>query len=175
MKISKRDGVYRGESADQEWTIYVPNKDVTFTFETAEDGVFQTLSFENAEFTPPTGKDAFDASKTDYGGFGKTSDYYDGELIQTWDNSNCTVTGKLKWVTKDKVTKLGSDGNYFAFKLIDYYKGKNITVVIGDTEKTAKDTDWVCKITEDKRSVTVKDGDIVIATFDLSEVVLGEL
>lgn len=44
----KRDGVERGKATDLEWLLYVPSTSTTFTFETAEDGVFLTLTFKGA-------------------------------------------------------------------------------------------------------------------------------
>lgn len=116
------------------------------------------------------GESAFDASKTDYGGFGKNTDFYqDGSVEKVWAGTNCTVTGTFNWVKKDDVApKLPSDGNYFAFKLADYYKGRPITVQIGGgAEKTVADTDWVCKVDDDKKTIVVKVGTTVIATFNL--------
>ena len=139
-----------------------------------EEEVEKTYSLTGLVLQGPTGEDAFDKTKTDYGGFGKTTDFYEeGSVDQVWDGTNCTVTGTLKWVEKSVAPKLGSDGNYFAFKLDDYYKDKTITVTIGETEKTAKDTDWVCRISDDRKTITVKDGTTVIAMFNLDGAVLS--
>lgn len=45
----KRDGVVRADKIkDLDWLLYVPDKNVKFTFETAEDGVFLTITFNGA-------------------------------------------------------------------------------------------------------------------------------
>lgn len=45
----KRDGVVRAEKVvDLDWLLYVPDANVTFTFETEEDGVFLTLKLKGA-------------------------------------------------------------------------------------------------------------------------------
>ena len=128
----------------------------------------------NLFLSAPTGEESFDKSKSDYGGFGKNEYYYDGELVQAWNGLNCVATGKLKWVTKDKAPKLDSEGYYFAFKLDDYYEGEDITVDNGGRVKTAKDTDWVCKVTKETKRIVVKCGGAVIVMFDLSNVTFEE-
>ena len=45
----KRDGTVRANKVvDLEWLLYVPDKNVKFTFETDDDGVFLTLTLEGA-------------------------------------------------------------------------------------------------------------------------------
>lgn len=44
----KRNGTERKKATDLEWVLYVPDNSVKFTFETAEDGVFLTLTFAEA-------------------------------------------------------------------------------------------------------------------------------
>ena len=119
------------------------------------------------------GEEAFDESKVDFGGFGNNSIFYkDSKVNKSWDGTNCTVTGTLNWVLKSSAPKLGSDGNYFAFKLDDYYNGEQITVINGGKEKTRQETDWVCKVSAEKKEIVVKHNDNVIVKFDLSGVEL---
>ena len=120
----------------------------------------------------PVGKEAFDNSKTDYGGFGKTTDFYD-DLTVTWNGTNATVQGTLKWAAASQ--KRSKPGNYYPFALVgDYYENKEITVNNGGNVQTTQDTDWVCSISEKTKTegLTVKCGDTLIANFDFSRVIL---
>lgn len=133
-----------------------------------------TLDFSDTTLAPPVGEKAFKKDKTDYGGFGNNEAYYgNGSIGIAWEGTTATVTGKLKYLSgegRTKFKKLTSDGNYFAFALIDWFEKKDVTVKIKN-EKTTQDTDWVCTIS-DTREITVKCEDTLIATFDLSKVEL---
>lgn len=122
--------------------------------------------------TSPVGKGAFDEEKTDFGGFGKTEDFYGEDFKVEWEGTKAVVTGNLKWA--DPTEKLSKAGNYYAFSLGETYKDVPITIDNGGTVKTATDTDWVCHITEktQKNGLTVTCGSTLIASFDFSKVVL---
>ena len=121
----------------------------------------------------PIGEAAFKADKTDYGNFGNNQAYYGQDHANiVWDGTSATVTGKLKYVKQETFSKLKADGNYFAFALSDWFKGKPITVQNGKKTSNVTDTDIVCLVGEDKQSITVKYNDTVIAVFDLSGVEL---
>ena len=121
----------------------------------------------------PTGAAAFDADKTDYGGYGTLDKLYENVKF-SWSGTDCTVTGKLKKAKKSEFDKLPADGNYLAFALKEQFKGKEITVANGDKVSTVKDTDWVCSVTAEKKPITVKRGALTIATYDVSAVELLE-
>lgn len=177
-------GTQTKTAQDLEWVLHVKDKNSTFKFSAdpapirgrpkkiAASAPFLTLTFSGATFSLPTGKAGIDATKKDYGGFGTTADYYEGDLTYAWQGTKCAVTGTIKYLKKDEVpaaTKLSGDGNYFAFKLIDSYKQKPITVTVGSNEpKTAADTDWVISVKDKANHVVVKDGSTEIADFDLS-------
>ena len=128
-----------------------------------------TLDFGDTTLAPPVGEYAFRKDKTDFGGFGNDSLYYEnGKVDIKWDGTTATVTGKLKWVKTDSAKKLHADGNYFAFALTDWFNEKDVTVKVKN-ESTGKQTDWVCAIS-DTKEITVKYADTLIATFDLSKV-----
>lgn len=150
----------------------------TATIESNEKEVV-TFNFGTATLIPeeyPKGRAAFNPDKKDYGGFGKNELYYEGGKVRiSWDGIKATVSGTLKWVKQNQATKLPSDGNYFAFALSGWFKDKKITVDNGGKVKTSEETDWVCSIGKEKKEITVKYKDYVIAIFDLSNVkLIGE-
>ena len=155
--------------------VTVSNKISAIVKETKEE-VFE-LDFSSVTKNDcPVGEAAFNKDKTDYGGFGKNSDYYkNGSVDIVWNGTTATVTGELNYLKhSDSVApKLSADGNYFAFSLVDWFKKKQITVTTGK-DKTAQETDWVCTITDTNKIVTVKYNDTLVAKFDLSKVTLGK-
>lgn len=124
----------------------------------------------------PSGKDAFNSEKTDYGRYGNNEAYYDGGKVGiAWRDAKATVTGKLKWVKGNGTYPLlKEDGYYFAFALNSWFGSKSITVDNGGKVHTASDTDWVCRVGEGKKPITVKCEDTVVAIFDLSKIEFGE-
>lgn len=124
----------------------------------------------------PSGKDAINSEKTDYGRYGNNDAYYDGGKVDiAWRDAKATVTGKLKWVKgNDTYPLLTEDGYYFAFALNNWFNTKSVTVDNGGKVQTASDTDWVCRIGDGKKPITVKCEDTVVAIFDLSKIKFGE-
>lgn len=155
--------------------VTVGNKISAIVQETKEE-VFE-LDFSSVTRNEcPVGEIAFNKDKTDYGGFGKNSDYYkDGSIKIAWNDTTATVTGELNYLKRDagNTPKLSEDGNYFAFSLNEWFKNKQITVT-NSKDKTAQETDWVCTITESNKIITVKYENTLIAKFDLSKIVLGK-
>lgn len=157
---------------DPKWIIrvddFIPgSKKATLA---ANGSTFAELQFNDTVLELPTGENAIDATKEDYGNFGKTADFYDGTLTYQWAGTKCTVSGKLKKVEPSKYEKLPNGGYFFAFKLIDSeFAEKQITVQLANT-KTTDATDWVMTITEDskKKPLIVKVGEQLIAEFDLN-------
>ena len=123
----------------------------------------------------PSGKDAFNPEKTDYGRYGNNDAYYDGVKVNiTWRDARATVTGKLKWVKGNTFQLLPENGNYFAFSLNEWFSGKSVTVDNGGKIRTSVETDWVCRVDNVEKPITVKCEDTVIAIFDLAKMTLGE-
>lgn len=155
--------------------VTVENK-ISAVVKNAQEEIF-TLDFSGATLAAPLGKDAFNADKTDYGGFGNNEAYYKNSSVEiAWDGTKATVTGELNWLdesARGQFSKLSSNGNYFAFSLIEWFKGKEITVDNSGKVSTASDTDWVCLVSEGKKTITVKCGETTIATYDLSGVTLA--
>lgn len=141
----------------------------------AGDEIF-TLDFSDMKLAPPVGEIAFNAEKSDYGKFGTNEAYYDGGSVEiAWDGTDATVTGTLNYIGRTgrkNYTSLKSDGNYFAFALNEYFKGKQITVDNGEKHTQASDTDFVCLVEDTKNKIVVKCDDTTIATFDLTGVTL---
>lgn len=120
----------------------------------------------------PVGEAAFKKDKTDYGRFGNNSIYYEnGQVDITWNDTTATVIGTLKNVKSEEVEKLSSDGHYFAFALIDWFKDKQVAITTSKTT-TVSDTDCVCKVTEEHKVITVEYNNVLIARFDLTESIL---
>lgn len=119
---------------------------------------------------PTVGEAAFRGDKTDYGKYGNTENFYGDGFTVKWKGTKATVTGTLKHATSN-----GTEGNFYAFALIDEYTGKEITVT-NTKVKTEKETDWVCSISEQIKSggITVKYGNTLIAEFDFNGVELAE-
>lgn len=124
----------------------------------------------------PSGKDAFDSQKTDYGRYGNNNAYYDGGNVGiAWRDAKATVTGKLKWVKGNGTYPLlKEDGYYFAFALNSWFSTKSVTVDNGGKIRTSVETDWVCRVDNAGNPITVKCEDTVIAIFDLAKMALGE-
>ena len=163
---SERDPylVVRIENCTDENKVSVYNK-------SSREELF-VLDFSGTTLAPPVGEAAFKKDKTDYGRFGNNTEFYEnGSVDISWEGTKATVTGKLKWVPEHTAEKLTTAGNYFAFALVDWFDGKDVTVKIKN-ENTAKKTDWVCLIS-DTKEITVKYEDTLVATFDLSKVELG--
>ena len=152
-------------------------KENTATIESDEKTV-ATFNFGTANLVPeeyPKGKEAFNLEKKDYGRFGNNELYYDrGKVKISWNGTKASVSGTSKWVKSNQAEMLTSDGNYFAFALSDWFKGKKITVDNGGKIQTSVETDWVCRVNKEKKKITVKYKDYVIAVFDLSELKLEE-
>lgn len=137
-----------------------------------------TYSLDKLKLNPcPQGEAAFDSGKTDYGGFGNTTAFYDN-IEATWSGNKAKVTGALNYIKKDdgSFNKLHQDGNYFAFALKPWFKQKSITVEGKGLSQTTSDTDWVIRITDERKQqdIVVKQEDNVIAKFDLSDVTLKQ-
>lgn len=158
---------------DPKWIIrvddFIPGKKATFE---VGGNKIAVLDFDELILDPPTGEEAFQTDKTDYGGFGSNDAYYDGPINIAWTGTTAKVTGKLKWIKDNQFEKLKTAGNYFAFALTDWFKEKEVTVTI-ENEKTQPYTDWVCRITNKDTPITVKVDDMLIAMFDLSGVTLA--
>lgn len=140
-----------------------------------KEEVFELDFSQVTENECPVGEAAFNSEKVDYGGFGKNTDYYkDGSLTINWKGTTATVTGELNYLkpSENGITKLTKDGHYFAFALMNWFKDKQVTVKINNT-KTSKETDWVCFIENNNTPIVITYNDTLIATFDLSKVVLG--
>lgn len=135
------------------------------------------LDFKDVVLELPTGENAFDKTKTDYGQFGNTTAMYkDGKLTASWNGTKCTVTGTLNKIKKDTFTKLSADGYYFAFRLIEpEFTDKSVTVQLANT-KTNQATDWVMTVTEESKAkpLIIKVGEQFIAEFDISGLTLAE-
>ena len=142
--------------------------------EKTKEEVFE-LDFSSVEKNEcPVGEAAFNNEKTDYGRFGNNNIYYkDGKVDITWNGNTATVNGTLKNVKSNDAEKITSDGHYFAFALIDWFKGKQITVTTSKAN-TVTDTDCVCKVTEDSKVITVEYNGSLIARFDLSKATLEQ-
>lgn len=74
-------------------------------------GTGATLEMNDAELMKldfsaliPTGEDAYDAAKTDFGRFGKREEITENFAIE-WDGIRATATGKLKKITAELHTK----------------------------------------------------------------------
>lgn len=156
---------------DLEWLVQVRGTDTTVTFATNQSDVFLTLTFGRAGFEKcPVGKAAFDAGKADYGRFGRNELYYEGGHVDiAWDGPNAEVTGKLLHVKTADAESLSADGNYFAFALISWFKGKQVAVE-GSKKKTEEETDWVCLVKDKSKPITVTHEGETVARFDLSSV-----
>lgn len=168
-----KDGVTRTATfPDDHLLVARLNSQNTTLKISVDDTEITTLNFSGATLAAPLGKDAFNDEKTDYGGFGNNETYYKGGKVEiAWNGTDATVTGELNWLDESalgKFSKLKSNGNYFAFSLTEWFKGKEITVGNGGKVSTASDTDWVCLVSEGKKSITVKCGETTIATYDLS-------
>lgn len=178
IKVKRESGTGGTEktAADLDWVLRLTDgPDTVFSFKTEKDGPILTLSFGQAAFEAvPSGRSAFDSEKTDYGRFGNEGLYY-RDIYRTWEGDECRVTGSLKFVRKEgqATEKLPGDGYYFAFALSKWFDGRAVTVE-GNSKKTAKDTDWVMKVTEESRAkgVTVSLDGRKVAHFDLSGVTL---
>lgn len=152
--------------------VTVENK-ISAIVEKTKEEVFE-LDFSSVTKNDcPVGETAFNQDKTDYGGFGNNTVYYEGGNVDiAWNGTDATVTGTLNNVNHtESATKLSADGHYFAFSLIDWFKNKQVTVKTSK-EKTATETDWVCTVTESNKLITVKYGNTLVAKFDLTKATL---
>lgn len=142
----------------------------------ANDVQIAELDVRGLKLELPTGENAIDATKTDYGQFGNNTAYYkDRSVNLSWEGLKCTVTGELNYVKHEQFSKLHEDGNYFAFKLNDAdFTGKDITVTLSKAQ-TSNATDWVMRVTEESKSkpIIVEVDDVEICRFDISGVTLG--
>lgn len=173
--------------ADGDRTVTIDDRLMITRIENLAEGMKPTLEFEGgptlsidfskAELLLPTGRDAFDEAKADFGGFGKNTDYYDGGRLEAaWSGTRCVLKGKLKKVSQEGHDRLSADGHYFAFGLRhEWFDGKDVTVRLS-SENTARDTDFVISVTEDskKNPLTVRCGGQLIAEFDLGALELLE-
>lgn len=164
---------------DPKWIIRVDNftadKEATLA---VKEKVIAKLKFTGLTLEPPVGKAAFNATKDNYGSFGKNSVYYKGGSVNIeWTGTTAKVTGELNWVDTEARTPYSSltkDSYYFAFALDEWFGEKEIKVT-GNEAKTETATDWVMLVDAENKmkGFDVEYNDTLIAHFDLSEVVLA--
>lgn len=115
----------------------------------------------------PTGEDAIDYAKTDFGGYGKKSDYVEGISIQ-WDGVKGTVFGTIK--KHEKIgTKNVKAGHHYPLSLCVYYDGieKDVTV---SKKTTVKDKDIICDLSS-ARTITVEYNGKTVLALDFTRAV----
>ena len=160
---------------------------------TAEDLVWIMNADEHSQFTlksgdktdltqatkaPPTGKDAIKPfnEKTDFGRFGKSSDYIDGDLSITWDGDAVTGTleGKLKnYDGSDERNPMNTGtGHFLPLVLSDWYKDKPTAVFVKNEKAPTQETDHICNVGDGQTPITVKYNGEIVAKIDVSGVTL---
>lgn len=117
----------------------------------------------------PTGEDAYDAAKEDFGRYGKKSQYVDNLSIE-WRGTKGTATGKLlkhEAIGDGKVAA----GHHFPLSMSEWYDGvaKDVTV---KNKKSIKDKDIICTI-DDTKVIEVEYNGKKVLELDLSGMVIG--
>lgn len=126
-------------------------------------GTTMTVEMDDAElmkldFTAliPTGEAAYDATKTDFGRFGKRDEITEGFAIK-WDGTKATVTGTLKKITAElheKYEKLVVNKHYVPIGMSGwYFDGVPKQVGMdGSNLKSNPDKDFVFSVTEEDKT-----------------------
>ena len=112
----------------------------------------------------PTGKNAIDPDKKDFGGYGKMEDYVENISI-TWNGVKGKVTGTIKH-HEAVGTKQVKEGWHYPLGMAEYYDGvaKDVTV---STKKSIKDKDIICDVSTAKTIKVEYNGNTVLE-LDLS-------
>ena len=117
----------------------------------------------------PTGEDAYDADKSDFGRYGTISQYVESLSIE-WDGTKGTVTGKL--LKHNAIGDKVKAGHHFPLSLSDWYDGVTKTVTVKNAN-TVPDKDIICGI-DDVKTITVEYNGETIMELDLSGMTMGE-
>lgn len=153
----------RTVKVDEDRLLVVRLENLTGTTLTVEMGG-KTLMDVDFTGVIPVGEKAYDATKTDFGRFGKQSDFVE-EFSLSWSGAKATVTGKLKnFAGNDKVSK----GYYFPLGMSAWYADgieKTLT-----TKKSTKvtDKDIIISVDDVNTPITVEYHGVKVLEFDLS-------
>lgn len=148
------------------------NKISVFDFESKDE--ILKLDFNETTLAPPMGEKAVSVApqEKDFGDFGKVSEMIGDDVSIAWDGTTGKVTGNVKWYNgKTKVT----EGNRFPIVLDKWFKDniRNVSVYIKNPKTIQGETEWIIYLDGKDTPITIKDGETVIATLDLSGVTLA--
>lgn len=117
----------------------------------------------------PTGEDAYDAAKEDFGRFGKKSQFVESLSIE-WRGTKGIATGKL--LKHEAIGDKVAAGHHFPLSLSEWYDGvvKDVTV---KNKNSVKDKDIICAI-DDVKVITVEYNGKKVMELDLSGMTVGE-
>ena len=116
----------------------------------------------------PTGEDAYDAAKSDFGRFGKKDQFVEGLSI-TWDGIKGTATGTLK--KHDAIGDKVKAGHHFPLSMADWYDDVMKTVTVKNAN-TVPHKDIICAI-DDVKTITVEYNGKTVLELDLSGMTIG--
>ena len=141
-------------------------------------GTTATIEMNDAElmsldFTAliPTGEDAYDSTKEDFGRFGKKEQYV-RNLNIVWDGIKGTATGELlkhEAIGEGKV----SAGHHFPLSMASWFGDgikKDVTI---KNKRTITDKDIICTI-DDVKVITVEYQGVKVLELDLTGMTVGE-
>lgn len=118
----------------------------------------------------PVGEKAYDAQKTDFGGFGESADYVD-KLKITWDGAKGKATGELKNFTGPSSNGSVQAGRHFPLGLSAWYADGIPKTVCG---KPITDKDIIVNVKSKETPITVEYNGMTVIELDISGMTLGE-
>ena len=117
----------------------------------------------------PTGEDAIDPTKEDFGRFGKKADYVEGISIE-WNGVKGIVRGTIKHNEANTKVKAG---HHYPLSLCAYYgDGIQKDVIVGAKKTTVKDKDIICDVAT-ARAIKVEYNGYTVLELDLSRAVFA--
>lgn len=119
----------------------------------------------------PVGENAFKATKTNFGGYGKREDMIDNFGI-SWNGVKATVTGTFK---KHSAEKLSTPGYYLPVGMSDWYTDDIPKKGGIDNIKPFTEQDMVISVTKTNKPAKFEYNGMTVMEFDISGMVLPEM
>lgn len=129
------------------------------------------LRFDMTDLVPK-GEKAYDANKTDFGGYGRT-DILTDNLQLEWTGEKAKAHGKLKCINgkNPDAAELTEAGYYFPLSLSDWFVGTPHKVGIEEMKETT-DKDVICKVTTQYSNIKVTYLDTTVMDINLRGMIL---
>lgn len=154
---------------DEDRLLIIRLENLTGTTATVEMNGAELMKLDFTSLVP-TGEEACDAAKEDFGRYGKKTDYV-RDLSISWDGIKGTATGTL---LKHEIIGDGKvpAGHHFPLSMSDWYDGvaKDVTV---KNRNSIRDKDIICGV-DDAKIITVEYNGMKVLELDLTGMTVGE-